>query len=136
MNKDILIGNLTGETSTFNTAIYDCYVLDKFGVFIPIYQDNEIQTGKHNHPSYEIIIDFSRGTDKRHYKATITSPGVEHTPNQAMHSYSVFIDKEYFESRFKMYQADIPVFAGKSFEFCSDILKALNTFQAQGFALY
>lgn len=128
MNKDILIDNLTGETLTFNTAIYDCYVLDKFGVFIPIHQDNENQSGKHNHPSYEIIIDFSSGTDKRHYNAQITSPGVEHVPNQTMHSYSIFIDKEYFESRFKLYQMTVPIFMEKTFEFCSDILKALNTF--------
>ncbi len=102
---------------------------EKFGVFIPISNDFEKQSIKHKHSAYEIIINFEKDSNKpKHYWAEITSPNVVHDRNQCMHCYSIFIEKEYFESRFKMYEQDIPVFIGESFEFCSDILKALNTF--------
>lgn len=95
---------------------------EKFGVFIPISNDFEEQSIKHKHSAYEIIINFEKDSNKpKHYWAEITSPNVVHDRNQCMHCYSIFIEKEYFESRFKMYEQDIPVFIGESFEFCSDI---------------
>ena len=60
--------------------------------------------------------------------AQITSPNVLHSKNKSKYCYSVFIEKEYFEKRFLMYADEIPKFDCKAFEFCSDILKALNTF--------
>lgn len=129
MDNSILIENLVGEASDFNSSMFDCYVREKFGIFIPIFDDVEKQSAVHKHLAYEIIINFEKDSDKpRHYWAEITSPNVIHDRNQCMHCYSIFIEKTYFESRFKMYEPDIPIFKGKSFEFCSDILKALNTF--------
>ncbi|MBQ4536082.1 MAG: helix-turn-helix transcriptional regulator [Lachnospiraceae bacterium] len=129
MGNNILGANLTGNAVAFNSSAFDCYVREKFGVFIPIFDNLDKYSTKHKHPAYEIIIDFGKYSDKQnHYWAEITSPDVEHDINQGMHCYSIFIEKEYFESRFKMYESVIPVFKSKGFEFCSDILKALNTF--------
>lgn len=129
MDNSILIENLVGDAPDFNSSMFDCYVREKIGIFIPIFDDSENQSVAHRHSAYEIVINFEKDSDKpRHYWAEITSPNVIHDRNQCMHCYSIFIEKSYFESRFKMYEPDIPVFKGKSFEFCSDILKALNTF--------
>lgn len=129
MDNKLLIKNLVGDVADFNSSTYDCYIREKFGVFIPIFEDSDMQSTKQKHPAYEIIINFGMDSDKpRHYWAEITSPGVVHEKNQSMHCYSIFIQKEYFEDRFRMYETEIPVFCGKAFEFCSDILKALNTF--------
>ncbi len=129
MDNSNLIQKLTGNSEEFGSSIFDCYVRDDFGVFIPIFDNQDSQSLNHKHPSYEIIINFEKDSDKpKHYWAEITSPDVVHNRNQCMHCYSIFIEKEYFENRFRMYEPEIPVFEGKGFEFCSDILKALNTF--------
>lgn len=121
--------HLVGDIGDFDISLYDCYVRKQFGIFIPIFENAEKQPGNHKHPAYEIVIDFDKGSDKpRHYWAKITSPNVVHNRDQSIHSYFLFIEKAYFEKRFLMYAEDVPVFKGKEFEFCSDILKALNTF--------
>ncbi|MBQ4058232.1 MAG: helix-turn-helix transcriptional regulator [Lachnospiraceae bacterium] len=123
------ITKLAGDSTQFNTSEYDCYVRDSFGIFIPIFEDKEQKTIKHKHPAYEIVINFDMNSDKpRHYWAAITSPDVLHEKNKSMHCYSILIEKEYFETRFQMYEMRVPTFHNKQFEFCSDILKALNTF--------
>lgn len=129
MDVSTLIKNLIGDATEFNISLYDYYVRDKFGVFIPILDSADEKSVNHAHPSYEIIINFDMDSNKpKHYWATIISPNIIHIKNQSMHCYSLFIEKEYFEKRFLMYAAEVPVFEGKKFEFCSDILKALNTF--------
>ena len=129
MNSDSIMKNLIGDTSNFDIAAFDCYARDHFGVIIPIYDEYGDRAESHSHPAYEIVIDFDRNSDNpRHYWATITSPGVVHKTSSNMHCYRIFIEKEYFESRFLMYAQVVSVFEEKAFEFCSDILKALNTF--------
>ena len=130
-NMDInsLIKNLVGDTAEFNSSQFDCYVREKFGVFIPIFDNIAEQSGEQTHPAYEVIINFDLQSDKpKHYWAMITSPNVIHNRNQSMHCYSIFIEKKYFEERYLMYAESIPNFKEKAFEFCSDILKALNTY--------
>ena len=129
MDMNSIIKHLVGDVAGFDLSTYDCYARDKFGVFIPIFEDAEGESINHKHPSYEIIINFDMDSDKpKHYWAEITSPNVLHNKNQSMHCYLLFIEKEYFEKRFLMYEEEIPVFERKQFEFCSDILKALNTY--------
>lgn len=129
MDINLLINNLAGDNTEFNISDYDCYVRDKFGIFIPIIVKPEESFVKHKHPAYEITINFDKASDKpRHYWAAITSPDVLHEKNRSMHCYSVLIEKAYFEQRFQMYEEKVSGFHGKEFEFCSDILKALNTF--------
>lgn len=124
-----LVDDLVGEIESFDFTLFDCYVRENFGIFIPVFEDARKRLIHHKHPAYEIIIDFDRDSDKpRHYWARITSPDVVHNRKHSMHSYILFIGKEYFESRFLMYAEDVPVFKGEAFEFCSDVLKALNTF--------
>ena len=129
MDMNSIIKHLVGDVAGFDLSTYDSYGRDKFGVLIPIFEDAEGESINHKHPSYEIIINFDMDSDKpKHYWAEITSPNVLHNKNQSMHCYSLFIEKEYFEKRFLMYEEEIPVFERKQFEFCSDILKALNTY--------
>jgi len=129
MDADSILKKLFGDTTDFDMAAFDCYARDHFGIIIPIYEEYAGQMKSHCHPAYEIVIDFGRDSDKpMHYWATITSPEVIHKTDFNMHCYRIFIEKEYFESRYLMYAQAVPVFEGKAFEFCSDILKALNTF--------
>lgn len=129
MDNSSLFNNLVGDVDDFDVSMFDCYVRDKFGIFIPIFDNIEKQYISHKHPAYEIVINFDMDSDKpKHYWAEITSPDIIHNKNQKMHSYTLFIEKEYFERRFLMYAENVPVFKGKKFEFCLDILKALNTF--------
>lgn len=129
MDINSLIKKLAGDETDFGVSEYDCYVRDKFGIFIPIFQNLEKQSIEHKHPAYEIIINFDMDSEKpRHYWAEIISPNILYNRNRSMHCYSILIEKEYFEERFLMYKNEVPVFNGKQFEFCSDILKALNTF--------
>lgn len=129
MDNNSLIGQLVGDIDEFDISLFDCYVREKFGIFIPIFESEEKNSIKHKHPAYEISILFEMNSEKpKHYWAEITSPDILHNENSNMHSYLIFIEKEYFEKRFLMYADNVPVFEGKRFEFCSDILKALNTF--------
>lgn len=129
MEMSSLIKNLAGDMTEFDLAGYDCYVRDKFGIFIPIFENAKMHSAKHKHPAYEIIIHFDMDSEKpRHYWAEITSPDILHDKHRSMHCYTILIEKEYFEKRFLMYAQEVPVLNGKKFEFCSDILKALNTF--------
>ena len=129
MSISSFIKNLVGDTTVFDITGYDCYVREKFGILIPIFENVKKHSEKHKHPAYEIVIDFDADSEKPgHYWAEITSPDILHNKNRSMHSYSVFIEKEYFEKRFLMYAKEVPEFQGRRFEFCSDILKALNTF--------
>ncbi len=121
--------HLLGEKGEWDFSKYDCYVRDTFGILIPVLQDEQETEKKHTVPSYEIVIDFSKDSEKaKHYCATITSPQVAHVREAGMHCYLIYIEKEYFEKRFLMYAPEVPVFENKKFEFCQDILKALNTF--------
>lgn len=129
MDIQSLSKQLVGDTADFDVSLYDCYVREKLAIFIPVFEDVSSQETKHKHPAYEIMINFDRDAEKpKHYWAEIVSPDVLHKKEKSMHCYSLFIEKAYFENRFLMYEKDIPIFEGKKFEFCSDILKALNTF--------
>ena len=126
-----IIKGLLGEKITENDiANIDCYVRSQLGIFIPI-SDACVYMSKadNTHPSYMIVIYFDRESDKQnHYYAEVTSPNTPYNGKKGLHYYCLMIKKEYFEKRYKMYCDDIPVFKEKSFEMCSDILKALNTF--------
>lgn len=129
MNTNSLIKQLVGDVDKFDVSSYDCYVREKFGILIPIFESEEKNSIKYMHPSYEISILFEMNSEKpKHFWAEITSPNILHNKNSSMHTYLLYIEKEYFEKRFLMYADGVPVFKGKRFEFCSDILKALNTF--------
>lgn len=127
--RKVMINDLIGDRPWFDYGNFDCYIRERFGILIPIFVNIEDDMEMHCHPAYEIVIDFDMDSAKpRHYWARITSPGTMHEDDGSMHCYRIFIEKEYFESRFLMYECAVPVFCGKAFEFCSDILKALNTF--------
>lgn len=129
MSIDTLIEQLAGEPVEYKVSMFDCYVREGFGIFIPIFEDAHEEHLKYKHPSYEITINFDTNSEKLQcYWATITSPDVLHKREIGRHCYSLLIEKEYFEKRFLMYAEEVPVFEEKKFEFCSDILKALNTF--------
>lgn len=129
MSISFCIKQLVGEITEFGISSYDCYVREEFGVFIPMLTNMKKQSVKHKHPAYEIIINFDIDSEKpKHYLGTITSPNIIHNRNQSMHCYSLFIEKVFFEKRFLMYADEVPIFDNIKFEFCSDILNALNTF--------
>ena len=118
-----LIGDSITEEDFSNI---DCYVRPQLGIFIPT---KHIEKSNFIYPSYIIMLYFEKSTDKKnHYYAEITSPNIPHNNKAGIHYYCLMIQKDYFEKRYKMYSNDIPVFKEETFEMCSDILKALNTF--------
>ena len=124
-----LIKNLIGNSMEFNLSLFDYYIRDSLGIFIPILERIGNRAINHKHPAYEIIINFDvHSFMPKLYHAEITSPNILHNNAQNMYCYYIFIDKDYFEKRFLMYSKEIPVFECKQFEMCSDILKVLNMF--------
>lgn len=131
-----IIKNLIGENVTENDLEnIDCFVHNKLGLFIPSTGACGYASKKnHTHPSYMVTIVFENTsesklhTDNKHYSAYITSPLVPHDDGSDLHYYCLLIDKEYFESQYKLYSAKVPKFRHEQFEICHDILKALNTF--------
>ena len=126
-----IIKNLIGDAVTEDDlSNVDCYVRPQLGIFIPTLGNCGYAAKlNHTHPTYMIVIYFEQTTEKQtHYHAEITSPDVQHNDKPRLHYYCLMIEKEYFEKRYLMYSDKIPVFSEKSFEMCSDILKALNTF--------
>lgn len=125
------IGDLIGTGVTENDLAYvDCYVRPQLGIFIPTAGECGYAAKQgHSHPSYMIVIFFEQTLDRQtHYRAEITSPHIPHSDQTGYRYYCLLIEKSYFEKRYLMYAVDIPAFSGQSFEICSDILKALNTF--------
>ena len=108
---------------------YDYYIHNEVGVFIPI-TDNRCELSKqYCYPCYEVIVDFNVSSPDTHqFRACITSPGVVHKRRGCRHCYIILVEKEYFEKRFRMYEPEIPIYNMHEFDFCSDILKTLNTF--------
>jgi AraC-like DNA-binding protein len=74
------------------------------------------------------MIDFSESVNQDQYIALAFSPGVPHNDYPYGNYYCIMIDKAYFEDQYKMYDSQIPLFDGKKFSLCHDILRALNTF--------
>lgn len=122
-----LIGDDVREDDLSNI---DCYVRPQLGIFIPTLGPCGYAAKlNHIHPVYMIVIFFEQTTKRvTHYYAEITSPDVKHNDKSVPNYYCLMIEKAYFEKRYKMYADNIPVYNEKSFEMCSDILKALNTF--------
>lgn len=123
--------NLIGQTLTEDDLRYvDCYVRPQLGIFIPVGGVcGYAAKNQHSHPAYMITICFEQTSDSQtHYHAEITSPDVPHNDRLGVHYYCIMIEKEYFSKRWLMYEDSIPYFNEQTFEMCSDILKALNTF--------
>jgi AraC-like DNA-binding protein len=126
-----LIKRLVGKSITeADLKNVDCYVQKKLGLFIPFtgacgYALRE----NHTHPSYMVVIYFSDNNKKRnHYPAFILSPDIPHNDEVEAHYYCLMIDKAYFESQYRLYAEELPLFSPKHFEMCGDILKTLNIF--------
>lgn len=108
---------------------YDAYVHGELGVFIPITDDRCALSPEYSYPCYEVIVDFNLSSETaRHYRASITSPDVVHRRRGCRHCYILLIGREYFEQRYLLYAEAVPEYREFEFDFCSDILKALNTF--------
>ncbi|MGN1106200.1 MAG: hypothetical protein ACI4RH_06070, partial [Huintestinicola sp.] len=124
--KDLIGSKLTEP----DLACVDSYVRPQLGIFIPTSgQCGYAAKPGHSHPSYMIVISFEYTDDRQtHYPAKITSPDIPHSDKTGIHYYCLMIEKDYFEKRYLMYSESIPKYNSHSFEICSDILKALNTF--------
>ena len=126
-----MIKKLVGSSVTEDDLKFtDCFVRPQLGLFIPAAGPcGYAQKKDHTHPSYIAVIFFDEKSDGQyHYPAQITSPDIPHSDAAGRHYYCILIDKDYFESRFKMYSEAVPVYKEHSFEICSDILKSLNLF--------
>lgn len=129
---------LVGEEVTKEDLQYvDCYVQEKFGLFIPsLGVCGYASRPQHSHPSYMFVLAFFDEEGRQppiaikenQYLGMVTSPEVPHNDLESMHYYCILIDKRYFEKRYKMYAEEVPHFSGKYFGICHDILHALNTF--------
>ena len=128
---------LVGETVTKEDLKYvDCYIHDKIGVFIPSMGACQYAARpNHTHPTYMFIIYFSRDVSQarieikeNHYLGTVTSPEVPHQDGEDQLYYCILIEKNYFETQFKMYAKQVPEFKMMPFLVCHDMMKTLNLF--------
>ncbi|MBQ8569460.1 MAG: helix-turn-helix transcriptional regulator [Oscillospiraceae bacterium] len=129
--KDLnIIKKLMNDKITESDLKYtDCYIRPQLSILIPT-ADEEPYAEKMPFNSYSVTISFDAAKTEKpaHYHAEITSPMTFEKHTKGNHYYRILIDKEYFEKRYLMYSDNIPIFESTHFEFCSDILKALNTF--------
>lgn len=127
---DKTIGRLLGSTMHGISEYIDSYIHDDIGLFIPsdsIGGSSLITVSCR--PSYMVLVSFDGGgSDVFHYKACVNSPAHCSGDLGSQHYYCIMIAADYFEKRYLMYEEKLPVFDNKTFEICSDILKALNTF--------
>lgn len=134
-----IMKSLIGDALTEEDLKYvDCYVHNNLGFFVPsLGACNYASRPSHTHPSYMIIITFSKESlnlDKtievkeNHYLATILSPDIPHDDETLRDYYCILINKDYFNEQYKMYTNKEPDFKFKQFTICHDILKTLNTF--------
>ncbi len=142
MEDDKLIKALIGDSVTEDDLRFvDCYVHKHLGLFIPSVGACQYAIRpNHTHPSYMFIISFLEHPSgikpqiilkDNHYFATALSPDIlhqEHDDNVFPHYYCILIEKDYFESQYRMYSEEIPEFIWKQFAICHDVLKTLNTF--------
>ena len=63
--------------------------------------------------------------ERNHYLASVMSPDVPHTDfsDEFIHYYCILIDRDYFDSQYRLYTAEMPYFNDLQFALCSDILK-------------
>lgn len=128
---------LVGEKVTKSDLQYvDCYVLDRFGLFIPsLGACGYASRQQHSHPSYMFTLIFGEEENpspipikENQYLGMVMSPEVPHNDFESIHYYCILIEKEYFEREYKLYEKEIPHFSCQYFGICHDILHALNTF--------
>lgn len=128
---------LVGEEVTKeDLQCVDCYVLEKFGLFIPsLGACGYASRPQHSHPSYMFTLIFGVEDNpspipikENQYLGMVMSPGVPHNDLESIHYYCILIEKEYFEQQYKLYEEEIPNFSYQYFGICHDILHALNTF--------
>lgn len=135
------IKSLVGDSLKEEDLKYvDCYVNSNLGLFIPTAGRCRYAARKnHSHPSYMIVVVFSKEDifvepkieiKNKHFFATITSPDIQHNDisENFTRYYCIMIDKEYFEKQYRLYSDNLPCFDLHQFSLCSDILKTLNTF--------
>lgn len=120
----------------------DCYVHKKFGLFIPVFGACEYAAhAAHTHPAYLFTIAFDkeasveettkegqRNTHGRAYLGRAIAPGVPHDDIPELSYYCILIEKEAFESVYRLYANEAPSFKQYDFTICRDILHALNTY--------
>ena len=134
-----LAKKLIGENLKEEDLKYvDCYIHPKMGLFIPsLGACGYAQKSFHTHPSYMFIITFSKEelpdtvtieVKENQYFGTVLSPDIPHNDTLLSRYYCILIEKNYFESQYKMYTNQAPYFEWKQFTICHDILHALNMF--------
>lgn len=126
-----IIKALVGDSVTEEDLKFtDCYVRPQMGLFIPAAGECGYAARKnHTHPSYMTVVYFEEKADRRqHYKAQIFSPDIPHSDSTWQHYYCILTERDFFQSRYRMYSDSLPVFRGHDFEICSDVLKAMNMF--------
>lgn len=123
---------LVGEAVTEDDLKHiDCYIHQNLGIFIPSTGVCGYAAKKnHSHPTYMITVFFlPKDTPGRRYSAVIVSPDVPHSDIEDGTSYyCIMIDREYFETQYRLYCAEVPHFSWQEFSLGSELLKMLNTF--------
>ena len=102
----------------------DCYVHKGFGLFIPVFGAcGYAAHAAHTHPAYLFTIAFDkevslekttdegqRNTHGRAYLGRAIAPGVPHDDIPELSYYCILIEKEAFESVYRLYANEAPSF--------------------------
>ena len=130
MNDFEILQKLTGEKiSEKEFDFSDCYIRPNLSLIIPSAESEFFLRKETVCPAYTIIVYFDMDSEMQtHFHSETTSPDVIRQNADRPHYYCILIEKEFFESQYRLYSEEIPVFRQKQSRLCNDILKALNTF--------
>ena len=113
----------------------ESYSYEQLAILIPTSNETAYkQWGSYRCLAYKIDIllacEEKVDVPRKHYLATICSPGENETIKEihCEHYYSVMIEPSFFENQYKLYEEQVPLFKGKQFAICADVVKAVNTY--------
>lgn len=135
-----LIQKLVGNVKEEHLTHIDCYTGENFALFLPVTGQCGYAVKKnHTHPGYSFIlcpnsIKISGEIIKKKAGSEMLvamSPGFPHhedTTEDFVRYFAVLVEKEYFESIYKMYSDTVPYYENSVFEVKTDLIPILKSY--------
>lgn len=135
-----LIQRLVGDVKEEQLTHIDSYVADNFALFLPVTgQCGYAVKRNHTHPAYSFVLCPSsiKISGKLFEKKSgsemliAMSPGFPHhedTTENFVRYFAIMVDKDYFESIYRMYSDQIPYYENAVFEVKTDLIPILKSY--------
>lgn len=139
MNQD-QIKSLVGDVTEAQLTHIDSYVWEDFALFLPITgQCGYAIKENHTHPGYSFILcpnsitisGLEINKSSKNEILIAMSPDFPHhedSTDNFVRYFAIFIDKDYFETIYRLYRKDIPIYKNSIFEVTTDLIPILKSF--------